>query len=1217
MATNKTEDTNVKTKQTTLQKRIAPKENDSNMPLKKREVPTESLLKKRVSPDETQPKKDKPSKIIFSKSTTTQNDSSSDKSTKAKSDLEIMRQRVAAQKQLEQDIMTKQALRNQEKDGLRSRLRDLNKELEEDSIIQESKPIIDFDLKKEALEAQNKKIKQDLEKAKQQLQAIFELEYNNMKVLDPNSLSLSNEFVETINTIKQEIESKKNSEEQSLKNELLSLQKELTAVKNKNLEAKKASEEAQKIASQAEKAAELAKKAIEEQESDEVRDFKKEIVDLKKTIKQKEDELKALSKTSETKQNEFDQKISEIKASLDEKVKTLTKEIKEKEKLLTKCENQRSTLAIDKDKLSKENKTLNNLVKSLENKLDSKDEKWQEKYNEAVKKQKELMKDITLKEKTVFESDLAKEKERLENQLKTQTNKIDELLLEYQKRLQEKDNECESLKNEILISQNKNNEIINKLNNDILNFEQDLKIKDESINSLSISLSNLPSIQDELKEKIDLIESLNNEVATLTKDYNELNTKYNGEVSKNSSLNEAVSNNQEKELKERCDNYQALLVSERNSHLQVEQRLCKDLDDYKAQIESLQTKLTSMSTDQNIIRLNKQIDVIENYIQELKDNPKEKYSSYNTYYEKIIKDLKDEQDLLFFEIKKRNDMLKILRDEKISVVKYLKEKKNNKTEILEKQIVDINKVIDFKIQRNNEISKKQIENEILDNIKQDLVKYCSEVKEYATTGLEKISKKYASITSINELIKEYNNDCNSMNQYFGNEISRLSLDRNMNNNENTNNAIEEKIILIQKQYKDMTEARDQQFNTRILALRSQQFDEYKKQLSNDYFAFVGEEYIKSLNNYQSIKKSIEDEIDRHDNEYNDNVKRIKEEEDKLLIEISSLKTQIDEAIKLENNDSDINILKGALNKATDKVENIRKYILPQLTLDNQDQVQVLQNELSNVTKEEELLMDLYQAREKDAKERIKVSEEKDEFEENEYSKQIQSDYVYIQGESERIIESVQERRERLEKEQNQKEEEENISQVLVDYKSDEIKSHEKDQIFRIRIEDNIGQKDLAKIKELTDEVSNLKFMIANNNETVQELKVKYNELLESEKQLSSFKDTSKYLELIKEYQSINAIYNQKKDELDSIDPKENKKGYKVAHAEYKSLFNKLEYLQKVSKKLSKNKQVSDYKDLLNKIKSVHNEFQLFEKRNDELQIRINQAELEIQELKAN
>jgi hypothetical protein len=248
MATTKKEETSVKVTPV-LKKRTSPDELVSNEtststvnPLKKRVLPGDEPVPALTKENKSMPLKKKTVNPLETQETGQEGNETSS--------LAQMKKRIAAQKKLEQDMMTQQSLRNQEKVNMRNKLsaltKDLNEEAEEDVDIviptPKAKPIINSDLKTEALETQNKKLKSDLEKSKQQLQALLSLEYQNMKVLDSNNLSLSDEFIQNINNLKEQYEAQKNLEEQSLKEELNSLQKELVDLKNKNAAAKKASD---------------------------------------------------------------------------------------------------------------------------------------------------------------------------------------------------------------------------------------------------------------------------------------------------------------------------------------------------------------------------------------------------------------------------------------------------------------------------------------------------------------------------------------------------------------------------------------------------------------------------------------------------------------------------------------------------------------------------------------------------------------------------------------------------------------------------------------------------------------------------------------------------------------------------------------------------------------------------------------------------------------
>ena len=127
MATKK-EETSVKTSPV-LKKRTSPDDiittestSTSVNPLKKRILPGDEPIKT------VKEKKEMPLK----KKTENPLDQQAPTETKEKSSLEQMKERIAAQKKLEQDMMTQQSIRSQEKGVLRNKLSALNKELSEE-----------------------------------------------------------------------------------------------------------------------------------------------------------------------------------------------------------------------------------------------------------------------------------------------------------------------------------------------------------------------------------------------------------------------------------------------------------------------------------------------------------------------------------------------------------------------------------------------------------------------------------------------------------------------------------------------------------------------------------------------------------------------------------------------------------------------------------------------------------------------------------------------------------------------------------------------------------------------------------------------------------------------------------------------------------------------------------------------------------------------------
>lgn len=553
MATKNLEELVAKKESPVLKKRTSPEEvtNDAQptekkSPLKKRSTPLDemnpensvaTLMKKRELPGE-----DKESVTPLKKKTNPFD--KKDEEPKEKSSLDKMRERIAAQKKLEQDMMTQQSLRNQEKVNMRNKLsaltKDLNEEAEEDVDIviptPKAKPIINSDLKTEALETQNKKLKSDLEKSKQQLQALLSLEYQNMKVLDSNNLSLSDEFIQNINNLKEQYEAQKNLEEQSLKEELNSLQKELVDLKNKNAAAKKASDEARKAAAQAEKAIEETKRVIEEQENDQIRNFKEEIKELEKQIKDKEKQISAVNNEKEKVIKEYDTKLEQLNKN-NEELNNIINDLKQNIASL--------------EKQISENNELININNELKAKLDQLEKDYQVQLKEQLDKSFEKV------------SQLEKDADEMNDKLSN------------------KDNEINQLKEQL----NKSTDAVAKFEKDLNDSKEQLSNKDKEIIQLKAKISSLPTQEqvNDLQSKVDKLE-------TSSKEKEELQTKYNNLLTEK----EQLSNN------EQALQQQLLQLQEQISVLTKQQEeQTKEAESEKAKEISRQIELVELKIKEN------------------------------------------------------------------------------------------------------------------------------------------------------------------------------------------------------------------------------------------------------------------------------------------------------------------------------------------------------------------------------------------------------------------------------------------------------------------------------------------------------------------------------------------------------------------------------------------------------------------------------------------
>ena len=1124
--------------------------NDKPSILKKRELPGDakveesSPLKKKINlSDQSEP--------IFTK---TEKESSQEKSS-----LDKMRERIAAQKKLEQDMMTQQVLRNQEKEGLRSKLSKLNKELVEEEQPEMPKANISFDLKSEALETQNKKLKQDIEKLKNQLQALLALEFMDLKVLDPNNLTLANDFVEAVNNIKDQVELQKDKEEQSLKDELQSLQFELDNLRAKNEEAKKASTDIKRVAQQTQKALDEAKKAIQEQETDEVRDFKQEINALHEQLEAKTKELETLQNEKNILKKNNEDSIKVLKATLEKQIEKLS-----------------SSLEVKNTELEKEkelNETITQETKKLEEQVTTLEQKIKE-----------------MNEENSNNVNLEKEKIELEQKLEEQASKVDTLLLEYQKQLDAKDKEIEELRKAISLKEKELNESFTKEQVDEKEAKiielQELVSKQE--NELSESFT-----KDQVLSKDSKIEELQELVSKREKELLE--------ISKQPDQEEI------KALEDKCNQYQILLMSERDSHIQVEQKLCKDLETYKQEIVSLQAQVTNMSSDYGLTRLHKQIDSIEEFINEMKNNPDNgvNKNAYNEYYEKLIADYKLEEEKLITEINRRNHMLEVLKQEKLKVVEVLKKNSKN-TSTIEKQIEDISNVINSKVEVLTTPKSEEIETQIFNQIKEDLLKYCENIKYEASKELEKINEKYESSKTVSDLVNNYNNDFERMTKAFGNEISKLNIERSLSKDENTNNAIEEKMLMIEKQYKINTLERDRKFNESIDKLRKQSLEIVKEEIVNPYISVVGKEYIKSLNQYAEMKKNILDKLELVKKQYNDDIENIKNEEMGILKFNDNIKENIaylnSQSSLTDEDNNKKNELLAQLKINEEKINNLYQYGYNVLKQETDDIVKKLEAEFATIIEDENRLRDLYSQREQEAKNRLEIEKAKEDGEAHEKALKQYNEYRYIEEEAERIIESVQERRERIHE------------QKIVTIEPEQKVSSTIEPVKNV-IKSDINAIDYDKIKELQENISSLNYKLNETNAKIEEAQKAIERYKTSQKQSTTHREIRKYMECVREYYALNDKANVAKADLVKLDERTNKKEFKAKRAEIKSLDNKMIYYAKQIKALDKKEVVKNYSKVSAAIRELNNKITAYEKEKDNINLEINKCQLEINSLK--
>lgn len=485
-----------------LKKRIMPGDvvssnetEEKKSPLKKRTTPLDepnaeksvaSLLTKRELPTED---KESSTPLLKKKSPLdTQQDEN-----KEKSSLDKMRERIAAQKKLEQDMMTQQSLRNQEKVSMRNKLsalsKDLTEENEEEDITPKMKPVINSDLKTEALEMQNKKLKADLEKSKKQLQTLLALEYQDMRVLDSGSLTLSEEFIESLNNNVQ-TDLQENSEEQSLKDKIQELESLVNEKDNTLNSVSKTQEENNKQI-------ELLKAKIQEQEKqiEENNSLVQEVTELKTKLSEQEKNYQSMI------HEEIDKSLKQV-SSLETQVNELNQKIIEKDMFISNSTEKNSFLQTEIDKSHEQ-------ISSLETKLNESSQTINEK-DLCITNLNEKINSLPT------EKDINELKAKVKD-LETESQAKQKLESDYNLVLQEN----EQFKQKELLLQNELAMVKDQLTKLQISIQEEQVQKAQALSSLrQLNLEKAAIIEDEIKDFKNKLSENNRLVADLKFEYN-------------------------------------------------------------------------------------------------------------------------------------------------------------------------------------------------------------------------------------------------------------------------------------------------------------------------------------------------------------------------------------------------------------------------------------------------------------------------------------------------------------------------------------------------------------------------------------------------------------------------------------------------------------------------------------------------------------------------
>lgn len=379
-------------------------------------------------------------------------------------------------------------------------------------------------LQLEELEAEKQALEKELKEANKKLKSLYNLKYEDLKIIDKKNDNLTNEFKAALDNAKSLNEEEK-ARFENMNLELASLQSQIKALKANNIASRKASEEAIAAANLAEEAATKARLAFEEKEKNANKDYKEEIEKLNKQLV---DVTTKLNK-SNVEKTKLKNNVSALKKTNEEQVKTLAKveqdlleatktkneislRLKELEKNVSDKENQITKLdetkANVKDDSQKEISKLESKVTKLldeKNVLKEKLSTLQKDYNKSEQKVQKL-----IEEKATINANISNLKQELasaNSSIKKLENNVAKLETLKQEKISEIANlkkENTSLSKKIEKLQNDLNESLNKLTDETLKkqYEEKKKELDKLQTNYNKALDNISTLKESQKQKL-------------------------------------------------------------------------------------------------------------------------------------------------------------------------------------------------------------------------------------------------------------------------------------------------------------------------------------------------------------------------------------------------------------------------------------------------------------------------------------------------------------------------------------------------------------------------------------------------------------------------------------------------------------------------------------------------------------------------------------------
>ena len=706
------------------------------------------------------------------------------------------------------------------------------------------------------LENEKAALEKEVKELNKKLKALYNLKYDDLKVIDKKNDVLSNDFKSALDNAKTLNEEEK-ARFENMNLELESLQTQIKALKANNIASRKASEEAIAAANLAQEAATKARVAFEEKEKNSNKDYKEEIEKLNKQLAETTKKLnKATAEKKKFKDNfESLKKDNEAQeAKLAEVEKELEAVNKEKESIASKISDIEKKALANEEKLSKLN----------EAKLDKENAKQEAKLNKVLEEknllkeknaslQKELNKleqkaNKLSEEKTALNENINSLKQDL-SQTNSSVKKLENNVAKLEAIKQEKLDEISNLKKENTALTKKVEKLQSDLNaklNDVK--DEDLKKQyiekqrelDKLQNNYNKALSNNDELKDNQKLKVQeakkelnekfkeekklIKQEYNNQIKDLNKEINKLNKKIALKEEKIKELKQLLESNNQNDEKDKIIDDLSLKLVNSEEQVSVLSDKNKDLEEENLIIPSLNDEIKKLSEEiqakeEQIIFLQEQVKepkIDESVIKEMEDLQNELDKSIATLEDMRLNKLNLEIELqkAYTALKEQEDIL-ALQENLITKQQVVVETKNNQYQESLVKYADLEKEFNqAKLDYENEIKVLKDDNSGAQEKLSDIFELQSKLDEanqeiqIKASQLEEVSKEIEELKSEKEkneeVIKQYLNDIEENEKKISeclaslsqNEIEVQSLQERL---ENVNNEYETYKVDAQKE----------------------------------------------------------------------------------------------------------------------------------------------------------------------------------------------------------------------------------------------------------------------------------------------------------------------------------------------------------------------------------------------------------------------------------